>query len=658
MGSLAGNERRRGDVQGLRAIAILTVVAFHAFPGFAPGGYVGVDVFFVISGFLITGILLREHARSGRISLSRFYARRVRRLMPAMLLVTIVTLIVASFRLDPVALARTFGDAAWATLSLANLHFSASPAGDYFANASPSPFLHFWSLSVEEQFYLFMPLLLIAVLLLRRSWAVPALIATVFAGSLVASIVLTAEANRGAYYSLGTRAFELAIGGALAWTIGRSLTVRTPQWTRPLAFALGIGAIATATWAFSRETPFPGVAALLPTIGTAAVIWSGTGGSPGSIGRLLDNPVARYIGDISFSLYLWHWPLLVLQPSQFRGDAWMQLVLVAAAFGLAALTYRFIEKPFQYLRPQARPVRILVLGLPSAVAVAAIAFVLATSPTAIGRVPPLPAQYETLASGPGGMPQGIPENVSPALVDISYDLQDVYFDCYREPLTICTSGDRGSDTSILLTGDSFAGMWYPAFEQSAFEHGWRLEFISKAGCPLVVSPDPTPDSGRQWVDCVGWQRAALESARTLAPDVIVWTNSMIGLGGESARGWEDGALKMLQELARVAPVIVIGATPGFPATSEACLGMNLSDPSACNVPIERAVPQEGRDIAKRISDGSGAALIDLTGILCANDECPMIADNVLMYRDAGHISDTYARHFAKVFGDVLTEYLT
>jgi len=648
--------RRRGDIQGLRAIAILTVVAYHAFPGALTGGYVGVDVFFVISGFLITGILLREQSETGRISLPGFWARRVRRLLPATIVVAVVTLAVAWFRLDAVRFARTAGDAAWAMLSLANVHFASTPAGAYFSNTAPSPFLHFWSLSVEEQFYLVLPLLLVAVavVLRGRRWAVPALIAAVFAGSLAASVVLTDAADANAYYSLGTRAWELAIGGGLAWLTARPRP-GVPGWARAAAFAAGLVAIlAAASW-YTPATPFPGTAALLPTLGTAAIIWSGTGGSAGPIGRILDNPVARWIGDISFSLYLWHWPILVLEPSLFAANPWLQLVAVAAAVGLAALTYAFVEQPFQRMRRRARPWRVLAIGLPSALVVVLVAGLLSPAPSGGGPVAPLPAQYRALDAGPGPMPDAVPSNAVPSLVDLPYDLQRVDFDCLKPTITICTFGDAGAAKDVLLIGDSFAGMWQPSLAAAAEANGWRLTLISKAGCPFVLSPGPVPNATADWRQCVEWQRDALAAARELRPDAIVWTNTMIGLGGEATEGWVEQAIDAGRALESIAPTLFIGATPGFPSTASAdiCLPLHLDDPAACSVPYEQAVPQVERDIASEVTASSGTQLVDLTGILCGDGVCPVIAGNVIMYRDAGHLTNAYSTRFADVFAALL-----
>jgi peptidoglycan/LPS O-acetylase OafA/YrhL len=650
---------RRGDIQGLRAVAILTVVAFHAFDGVLPGGFVGVDVFFVISGFLIAGILIREQAATGTISLTGFWARRVRRLMPAILVVSIITLAVSWVRLNPLPLVRTLDNAGWSLLSLANVRLANSPTGGYFANAVENPFLHFWSLSVEEQFYVFLPLLLLLVGLARRAWAVPVLIGVVFVGSLVASALLSAENDPNAFYSIGTRAWELAIGAGLAWFTA-SVRATPPSWTRVAAFVAGLAGIVVAAGWFTASMPWPGWAALLPTVGTALIIWAGTGGSAGWVTRILDNPVARYIGDVSFSFYLWHWPLLVLAPGEFAADPRLRLALVIGAFGLAVLTYHFVEQPFQRMRRAARPRRILAIGLPAAAVLAAASFVASAvvMPNSGLRVDPLPAQYQSLDQGPGTVPAAIPSNVRPSLLDVGYDLQDVYGECFRAGFNECWSGDPEGEKTVLVTGDSYAGMFWPSIEQAASEHGWRVVIVAKAGCALLVPTPLEPDSSDEWTACVQWREFALERAAELNPSVILYINSMGRIDGPDFAEWIPGAKAAVEQLEQLAPVVLLAPTPSFPYLAEQCLGPAFFNPAACSLPIDQVVRPPTLELAAEIAESGGADLLDLNGILCdAEGMCPMIVGDTIMYRDSGHISNAYSTHFATVFGEVLRPYL-
>ena len=353
-----GDARFRPDLEGLRGLAILLVLVCHArLPG-GEAGFIGVDVFFVLSGFLITGLLVEDGERTGRIHLGAFYARRIRRILPAAVVVLASTLLAAQLILSPLDLPRVADDGLAASLSLANIRFAVD-ATDYFAPVGASPMLHYWSLAVEEQFYLLWPVLLLAASRLGRPRVTMTTLAVVIlVGSFLASLAMTSTSGPWAYYSLPTRAWELAAGGLLA------LASPWSSWLRgPIAAAvgwLGVGLLVVGLGVIHPTTAYPGMAALLPTLGAVAVIASGGGaGSPGSI--LLGTAPFRWLGRVSYSLYLWHWPILVLGPMALGlastedggvgGDLPVRLGLVMVAVVLAALTWRLVEEPFRRARP-------------------------------------------------------------------------------------------------------------------------------------------------------------------------------------------------------------------------------------------------------------------------------------------------------------------
>jgi len=332
---------------------VLLVLAYHVWPGVVPGGYVGVDVFFVISGYLITGVLLAGVQAEGRVSFAGFYTRRIKRLLPAATCVLLATAFCTPFLPDSRRLATAIEIAA-GTLYAENI-WLAHQARDYLAADDPaSPVQHYWSLSVEEQFYIVWPMLLwLAVQLAPRARVRPkamfgALIGTLLVATLAYGIWLTATASSQAYFSTVARAWELALGGMwAARSSERSApSTRTARW--PVS-ALGIGGvlgIGSAALLFDSQTPFPGYAALLPTLGACAIIAAGslTARWPGD--ALLCNPVLQYIGDRSYSLYLWHWPVLVLIEARTRDlTASHRLLIVAISLALAHATKRWVEDP-------------------------------------------------------------------------------------------------------------------------------------------------------------------------------------------------------------------------------------------------------------------------------------------------------------------------
>jgi hypothetical protein len=270
----------------------------------------------------------------------------------------------------------------------------------------------------------------------------------------------------------------------------------------------------------------------------------------------------------------------------------------------------------------------------------------------------LPAQYQTLTDGPGVTPAAVPDNVRPSVLDVGYDLQTVYKDCYGPGLPVCLAGDPNGKQTLLVTGDSYAGMFWPSIDQAAKEHGWRLVIVSRAGCALV-KPIPIAAGDSQYrIDCNEWRGRALAKAAEIKPDLILFINSMPLDDGQPFTDWVAGTEAAAERLRAVAPLVFLSPTPRFPWAAEQCLSANFFNPSACSRTLDEAVPPELRAAGAQIAESSGANLLDLNGILCdAAGTCPMIADDTIMYRDSGHISNAYSTHFATVLGDALARYM-
>ena len=419
--SAADKEGFRPDLEGLRAVAVSLVLLYHAaVPGFG-GGYVGVDVFFVLSGFLISGLLLRELETSGTISLASFYARRLRRLLPAVALLILVTVVASVVVLSPLRAGDVAADGVAAALYASNLRFAVQ-ATDYLqSELAPSPLLHLWSLGVEEQFYLFWPALL---LLATRGSAnrrvrVGLVAASVVVASFALSLWLTTASAPWAFFSLPSRAWELGIGALLA--VGAYRLATLPRGLAGAAGWLGLGMIVASAFLIDTSTPFPGMAALLPTVGTALAMLPGMRGPGETPARLLGWRPARFLGRISYSLYLWHWPILVL-PTAVAGETLplpVRVGLMLAAIPIAYASQRWLEDPIRRGRfVGVVPRRNLAVAGALSMAVAATSLGLgfvttqrlaaATSVEAGATAPPLPDLGGLAATPSPSTPNGSP----------------------------------------------------------------------------------------------------------------------------------------------------------------------------------------------------------------------------------------------------------
>nr|WP_234818058.1 acyltransferase family protein [Mycolicibacterium sphagni] len=695
-------------MEGLRAVAVVAVVLFHAsVPGLG-GGYVGVDVFFVISGFLITGLLWREVSGTGSVGLRAFYGARARRLLPASAAVGVVTMIAATFLLPPLQAPTVLYDGIFSALYVSNYRFMLDGV-NYFSAAnhlSPSPFLHYWSLGVEEQFYLVWAPLILGVTWLIRSvrrarkspqsgvakTQRPYLVALALVAvmSFGMSLVLTDVVPAAAFYSLPTRAWQLAIGGLVA------LAAR--HWRRLPALPAGIAGWAglalillSCTW-FSPATPFPGTAALLPTLGAALIIGAGCATPTQGCGRLLGLPPMRAIGRISYSWYLWHWPVLVLAPLLVGHSLGLVARLITALLsaGLAWLTMRFIENPLRF-RPSIRhsPWRSLGLGATAtAVAVCAGLALLQVVPTTVGRGAPRKqlavtaspaqegagldaydaavrqafAQVQTALVASAGI-QSVPSNLVPPLANAALEDKDVYLrGCMRDFLETghpeCASGDTASATTVALIGDSHAAMWNPAFQQLAALRHWRVETLAKTGCPLLDLPISSPLLHREYTECEQWRTEIINRLRTEHPRLVVLSmwRGYGSVGWPSGftsydPAWLDSLTRMVHQLRDSGTqVLVLGPIPDPQSVVPVCLSAHLNDATACEPQRSSAVNASGIAAEAAAVKSGGGHYADLTDLFCTADRCPVIVGNTLVYFDWNHLTLEYSRALSPVIG--------
>jgi peptidoglycan/LPS O-acetylase OafA/YrhL len=690
----------RPDIEGLRAVAVLAVVLYHAgIPGVA-GGYIGVDVFFVISGFLITGLLWREVGTTNTVALGRFYAARARRLLPAAATVGVATAIGAAIVLPPLQARSVFVDGVASALYVGNYRF-AQQGTDYLAADLPSPFQHYWSLGVEEQFYLVWPMLIIGTAWLirrlrpgdvARALAYAVVLGMVGAASLTAAVVWTRTSPCWAFFSLPTRAWELAVGGLVALSL--------PQWRRlpllPAAIAGcgGLTLILLTCTQLGPHTPYPGTAALLPVLGTALVI--GAGSVTGSLGpgRLLCKPSMRAIGRISYAWYLWHWPVLLLMPQLLRDPAGLpgRLAAIFVSAGLAVITLHLVENPGRFAAALRRSAAtsLAVAGAATGVAAGACLLLLTVIPVPVGHGPaaaaanivalpsaavPGPdshaadpheaavrdtfAQVRDAVAAAAGL-RAVPSNLDPWLADAPADKAAVFVNgCVRSWREVgqgeCATGDTASPTTVALIGDSHAAMWNPAFEQLAEQRHWRLETLAKVTCPLQDLPIDSPYLGREYTECEQWRKQILARMQAEHPRLIVLSMSRrygADFGFTSYDpAWIDTLGRTVAQLRSTgASVLVLGPAPDPHSAVPACLSGHLDDATACAPARTAAVNAAGIGAEQAAVTGAGGRYADLTDLFCTPQRCPMIVGNTLVFRDDNHVTTEYARLLTPVLG--------
>jgi peptidoglycan/LPS O-acetylase OafA/YrhL len=645
----AAQERRehfRPDIEGLRAVAVIAVLLFHVGLPAAGGGFIGVDIFYVISGFLITGLLLREGRSTGKVDLIAFYARRMRRLLPAALLVIVVTLAVSAVVLSPLRLTEVAGDAAASALYVANLRF-ALEATDYLAVATPSPLLHYWSLGVEEQFYLLWPLILLAVVRLLTPRFVGLGVLALAAGSFALSLYLTDAQPSWAFFSPVTRAWELAAGALLAVGFLR-LPHRAPRGSGALAVATGLLLIVAGVVVLGDETPFPGLAAVVPVLGTVLVILGGTPG-PTLPGRLLANPLAGYVGRISYSLYLWHWPLLILVPLAVGQDSLgFRLLLAALAIVLAALSTELVERPFRRAPLLARRPRGTVqLGLAASVAVG-VGALLATG----GLDLPIPwTQRDPVVVELAGVRDDLPASYA----------DGCHLDYEATKPVDCVYGDPDASRTAVLFGDSHAAQWLPALDTYARTQGLRLENHTKSACSPVLLPLWERSLRREYDECFAWRSAVLKRLAKDPPEVLfvgssrdyeVWDGGAVLQTREIYPAWQEALGETLRELAEVAGrVVLMAETPFINFDPVDC----LADPkvSGCDPPTRAVVDTRYATLEATAAGAAGATVLSANELLCPGATCPVVVDDTVVFRDAHHVTATYMTQLAQPIGNLL-----
>jgi len=643
----------RADIEGLRAVSIVAVVFYHArIPGFS-GGFVGVDIFFVISGFLITRLLLHEIESYQRIDVLAFWGRRVRRLLPNALLTLAATLVVTAY-LVPIAQRMTnTRDVIAALVYIANYRF-ADRTVDYFdQDLQFSPVLHFWSLSVEEQFYIGWPLLLMGLAWLHRGHsnrrAIGAL-CLILCASFALSLFWMSRSQPHAFFNTEARVWQIATGGLLAAASG-SLARFYPILLSSVAW-LGVVGILASVILFNDGLAYPGYWALLPTVSAAAVI---AGGSTSVITPkiILGFAPLQWIGRQSYSIYLWHWPLLMLVPLALPGLPHADLIALALVVPIAAAAFALVENPMRRCSPQdVSPARTLafaaagggLLGLAS-VAVSSVDWMHGTHQAEIAR------------------------RVSQAKLDgprmIGGRCESGWDGAAQHA---CLFGAPGSHRVVVLFGDSHAEHLFDGVNEAARSSNWELRVWTKHSCPPIDLPIYSEKKRAVDTACAEWRERMIQRLIAERPSLVLISSST-RLAGKMADAdtrkrldrdvslalWQQGFLAVLHRLSQAGlRVIVVRDTPrSLRKYGSDCLERSIEQ--QCATPRPQAVDVEMPEIEVARSVPN-IGVLDLTDRFCNNNVCPAVRDGIIVYRgDNHHLTASFSLTLASEFKRVLVD---
>lgn len=665
---------QRRDLQGMRAVAVLAVFADHLF-GWPSGGFVGVDVFFVLSGFFITGLLIRERTAKRKLSFKNFYIRRVKRILPSAVLVIVAT-VGGAYLLFPAFRAKeTLLDGLWAAVFAANFRFEALGADYFQQDQPPSPLQHYWSLSIEEQFYFVWPAVLVLIFFATRKlrrrgkpwvrqWGLFGTMAAIVAASFVWALVESVNNPNGAYFSTFTRVWELGVGALVA--ISAPWLARIPSAIRPGLAYLGVAGVVASLFLIDSTVQFPAPWAALPVMSTALVIASFHGAEVRGM-FLLTNPVARYFGDTSYTLYLWHWPVIVLLEAVIQKGPLFYGVVLAVSLGLTAVTYRFYEDPIRksdwlvdeidrkkdgdpVLSPSGWAV---VGGFMAAVIVVSILGIRFNDkqsvvaqddqPSVVDLTAPA-AEIDPCFGAPAMLNGCVLRNpdvpLTPSIDKFATDFKGQN-DCSRnegEPLKSCTYGYMGDDgTRIALVGDSHATALLPAIRRALITNRWQVTTYVGSGC---VWQTPSPG------DC---PIAEIEAELLAQPYDLVLTTSSRRQGGTPTNFKELWA----PVAAAGSRIAVIADNPIASEDSRTCLTrVSLGDDQTGECGTSRAEGFAKPDpLIAATNSVPGTTLIDLTPFYCTDDWCPSVIGDVVVYRDTHHLTGTFVETLAPAIVD-------
>jgi peptidoglycan/LPS O-acetylase OafA/YrhL len=648
----------RPDIQGLRAVAVALVILAHVgVAGFA-GGYVGVDVFFVLSGYLITGLLLEERVATGTIRYGEFLARRLRRLLPAMLAMLLVVLIVSTIVLTPFEMRQQSRSFPYAAAWISNFFFSFAERDYFLALQDHDLFLHTWSLGVEEQFYLIWPWLVLLFVgfkarvadRLSQGKVILVGFAMVFVASLVLSIYLSANLPLLAFYMMPSRFWQFALGSGVYVGMHMAFDWRAVSMGRKgkigawIAGLTGVMLVICSAVLLSPDISYPGWYALAPSFGAALLIAAGRISDRAAAGPILSSGLFVWIGDRSYSLYLWHWPILILGTATgISGLVAGKLVLVALTVALAMLSYRYIELPFWKGRFRT--------AIPKHVVVYAVTTII-VSVTAYNAL-----ERQVFGSSVESL---VADGYDPRMdADPRVYLSGLHCDTghFATQVVPCALGNPTGERLAVLLGDSIGVQWSPAVSEVFPSPEWQILVLTKSACAIVDKTWHYNKAGGDYTVCTEWRNMVLDYIDMIAPDVLIIGSS--ATYNFTATDWVDGTTRVLQRVApSVGHVVLIAGTPHLSFDGPSC----LEDPWRFSFRLingdrecEEAMTETRSDVVANYLRQSASGfvnvgVVELGGLVCPDGRCAaQTTDGVVIFRDEKHITASFARSLVPLF---------
>jgi peptidoglycan/LPS O-acetylase OafA/YrhL len=679
------------EVQGIRALAVGLVLFYHFWPTRLTGGFIGVDIFFVVSGFLISSHMYREAVSTGGVKITRFWARRVRRLLPLSLLVLLVSLLASLALLPKTVWTTTFRQIAASALYTQNWVL-AGDAVDYSAADNAATLVqHYWSLSVEEQFYLVWPVIFVGAVgislalrgrlnanaLPRRGYvAILVSLATLFVASLTYSVLATNAGSARAYFVTPTRVWEFAAGSLVALTfLGRQyigLRSSLLAWT-------GLATIVVSSFWFSSATPFPGWVALFPVVGACILLGAPGGNSAGAPRWWLSRKPLTFLGDISYGIYLWHWPVIVLARNVLAKEPnlVMKLILLAFTIGLATASKRYIEDPWRNGRVIASTRRAMIFAVAGTAIIAVSAFAVMpridTSPRSMAD-----RQASDVCFGPGALAKGAQcastlrdgkPDPGPEVV-VTENSMSSFPGCQGAlagtKVLSCGLGadERSADRTVAIVGDSHATQWFDAMDQLGKTRNWHIKTFTKAACPVTFAirllRPAVPASNPE---CLAYSHAVADRIAADPSISVVFASSRAYSYGYASGGdpklvvpGVDGYVAIWKQwLDAGKKVVVLGEVPNLgSARVPDCLAKNPDHSMACARPAADAVPKN-LDLAAAAEKltSRGVLYMPMRDYFCDRTTCYAVVGGLITYRDSAHISTEFATAMTPYIGKFL-----